>query len=221
MKRSSSLLMTSILTPTTDDVGNPRRHLPNQRDGIARPYTPDDHSGGTELSRWPEESRGGSYRDVPRAENSRRSHGRRRVRARSSETGRPKRSLGVRAAAGQNRPSREKLGDRVALCDAVITGALTPETGTSAGSNSAARPGQLGRSQTHQQRPRRMPRARLLIDPTAPSSASITPSRSTNSRTATMPEIAVNDTSGAPIRTRCPDRFPPRTLPTRWVSFPG
>ena len=69
--------------------------------------------------------------------------------------------------------------------------------------------------QAHSNAPAECPRARALIDPTAPSSASTTPSRSRNSLTAAMPETAVNDASGAPIRTCCLTCLLPRTLLTR------
>jgi hypothetical protein len=56
-----------------------------------------------------------------------------------------------------------------------------------------------------------------LIEPTASSSAALTPSRPTISAMATTPEAGVNDSSGAPTRTR-PAK--PGILFTERVSFP-
>jgi hypothetical protein len=61
------------------------------------------------------------------------------------------------------------------------------------------------------------PRSRCLIEPTASSSAALTPSRPTTSATATTPETGVNDASGAPMRTR-PAK--PGIFSTERVSFP-
>ena len=63
--------------------------------------------------------------------------------------------------------------------------------------------------------PPEKPRSRFLIGPIAASNRSITPSRSTNSVTASMPENPVNDPSGAPIRTRRRNPRCRRILPTR------
>jgi hypothetical protein len=62
------------------------------------------------------------------------------------------------------------------------------------------------------------PRSRCLIGPTAASNAEITPSRSTTSVTAAIPDTDVRLGSGAPTRT--PGR-PPRKLSTRRMFSPG
>jgi hypothetical protein len=59
------------------------------------------------------------------------------------------------------------------------------------------------------------PRSRALIGPIAASSSLIMPRRSTSSVTATIPDTAVSDGSGAPIPTRRRSRRISRNLSTR------